>query len=300
LNGNLQEAKKSLALAESLIAAPRSLDRLYTNRCRAFLTALETRSIEPLLDFRNEAFAWPHAETVRETDLYTLMINPSEKLHEQLYFGTPFKFYRERMARLLGGSEPKKSHLVYGDPEGPCIDIVTGTLNGQSSGTLHLKPGSSVHKVISALLRDFYRPVRFGSLFGQLFPGEHFDIHSSPARVHQCLRRARKWLSEHELPASIIEESGAYTLQLNGPLSFRLPVDRDDVNRNNGLLVTLSEAYPNGETFTASDACKKLHLTNSAFHRFLRPMLEAREVEKFGASTSTIYYIPAERLRASS
>lgn len=285
---DLVSASRCLEVAETLLVGPQSLDRLFTNKCRAYLTALETRSTKSLLEFRREAVSWPHAETVRETDLFTLMIEPIEELHDTLYFGTPFKGYRSRMEALLGQRQ-QKTQYILGAAEDPCFDIASG----ESPFGDSLKPGSSVHKVIGALLRDFYRPARFGSLFGQLFPNEHFDIHSSPARVHQSLRRARRWLLENRVPAEIKETNGTYKLEITGAVSFRLLADRENLGRHGLLLAQLSSAFPRGEPFTAAAACEKLEMTTSSFHRFLQPMLESGRVEKFGASTSTVYFVPA-------
>jgi hypothetical protein len=286
LNMNLSAARKCLEEAESLIAGHQSLDRLYTNMCRAFLTALETESVSSLIEFRKEAAAWPHAETVRETDLYILMIKNDIELYEQLYFGTPFRLCRDRMELFLK-KRPEKTEFVVGSEGGARIDLCTG----RNSDAANIKVGSLIHRVLNALLLDSYRPVRFGSLFGYLYPGEHFDIHTSPVRVHQALRRARMWIKENNLPLEIVESAGVYSLQITGKLAFRLPAERSHVSRDKNFLSQLSSEYPNEMPFTCAAVCDRFGLTASTFYRLIGPILESGEAQKFGAAQTTVYFI---------
>ena len=296
LTDRLDEADRALTEAEGIFAAGKSFERLLLAKGRAFLEAQKSGSTEPLLKFREQALAWPHAQTVRETDLFTLMIDFDESKFEHLYFGTPYKMYRRRVERLLGWNTERSSYL-YGDSN----SLVTlDVASGEASNGKKLPKGSVIHRVVEVLARDFYRPVKVGDLHNSLFPGEFFNIFSSPVRVRQAIFRAREWMKENRLPLHISGAKGNYSLSPREGMSLEVPLYRRPVGLNSGLMTDLKDHWPEGSSFTAKEAREKLKVSASAFQRFLAWGVANQRLEKFGAGSSTVYFVltPPNRRRA--
>src|SRR5262249_16869388 len=150
--------------------------------------------------------------------------------------GTPYEAFRSRVCAELD-HHPEKSFYLLGAEGTPCMDITTGKINGEDA----LDSGRIGHQLIEVLLRDFYRPVKLCEIFAQLFPDEHFDIFSSPNRVHQLLFRTRHWIEQRQLPFSITEEHGYYTLQRAEEFSFLIPYERRPVAGYNQYLKHLEK-----------------------------------------------------------
>lgn len=285
LGDDLEAASASVHAAELIFDTPESLkglEKLLTEKCRAFLDAKLAKSTEPLLKFRERVVDWGHAETLRETDLFTLMVNFDAKKFEHLYFGTPFPAYRERIENYLGQHTTPSTYTWGSDlPAVPRLDLV-------HEGTA-LRFGSSVHRTLHALTLDFYRANRSNSLFGLLFPNEYFNIFTSPTRLHQNLRRTRIWLKENHIPAEILKTKNGFILKVRDDYGFLVSKDRGVTDPKAMQIEKLRALFPEGG-FSAADARKHLDLSNSGTQRLLRWAVEQSLVESFGASTSTTYY----------
>lgn len=278
------EAEKSLERAAALSPRKGSLERLFVDKCAAFLKSYRYGSVESLHRFRGEALAWPHPESVRDADLLSLLVKFDEAQFNHLWYGTPFPGFHRRVERLLG-RRPEKESYLYGRLDSRWIEIRSGQA---SQPEFTLEPGSMVHRSVEALLRDFYRPLPLGSLFGMLFPGEHFNVFSSPGRVHQTLRRTRAWLNAKGVPVSIEHIQGRYRLAFSGNFSFKVGIARGIEDTDQALLARLRLAY-GGESFNVQQARQKLGLSLSSVQRFLKRALNSGDIEKFGASTATSY-----------
>lgn len=173
--GDLDLAAQELDAAAEILTG--GLDRLFIQKWRSFISALRSGDIQSLIETREQAIALRHFETVRDVDHLILRIRFDEGRFEHLYFGTPSVGYREKIVESLR-RRPGKDHLIIGDPSAEPVEF---------AGT------DKVGQVLGLIARDLYRPIQLGSLFAELFPEEHFDIFHSPDRVHQLIRRARRW-----------------------------------------------------------------------------------------------------------
>jgi hypothetical protein len=47
-------------------------------------------------------------------------------------------------------------------------------------------------RLLESLATDLYRPHRLPHLFSNLYPGEFFNPHSAPLKIHQLIHRLRQ------------------------------------------------------------------------------------------------------------
>lgn len=278
--GSREEASMSLEKASVLLRSEQTLDRLFIEKWRAVLAGTS----EALLAFRSRAQEFGDSESVRETDLALVRSNFDHERFQHLYFGSPLAGYRRRILDRIG-REPVESEYRYGIG-GRCFDLATG------EGVGDLNTGKKIHQVFAVLLRDFYKPLSVNALFAELFRHEHFDVNSSPSRVHQLLRRSRAWLREAEVDASIEEANGQYRLIAGPSVSFRINVDLGDLEPRTPLLAKLRAVRSTETWFSARDACESLGLSATSGRRLLQWGLETGRLEKQGASTKTVYRFP--------
>jgi hypothetical protein len=139
-----------------------------------------------------------------------------------------------------------------------------------------------------ALTSDFYRPFRVASLHFRLYSDELFHPDSSPARVHEAVRRLRSWLKRHRLPLTVEEKGGSYRLAATSACSVRLPTETRSARRYGLRVDALQRHWPEAP-FTLEQASKRLALPRRTA---LRALTEARSegaLESFRRA-NTVYY----------
>lgn len=183
-----------------------------------------------------------------------------------------------------------ESYYLLGSVGGIVLDVETA----EFIGIANLKPGTKTHQILEILSRDFYRPVRIGTLFSELFPGEYFDINSSPSRVHQILYRARLWSESEELPFSINERHGNYRLEITGSFAVKVPLEHKAVDANAVYLMRLVQVFPNGRIFTAREARQAIQMSLTSFNRFINAYVAEGKIKRIGGGPNTKYAIVSE------
>lgn len=278
------DAERDLEDAARLLADAPTHDGLFILKWRAVLAATRTRSPLALHEFRDQAMKRGRWESAREADLQALRVHFDHPRFEHLLFGSPYPAFRSRVQRELGVTSLLRE-TIHGDREGACFDVATGRLAGREL----TKPGSKAHQLVEILLRDFYRPANMGGLFAELFPGEYFDIFSSPDRVHQILRRTRRWLREASLPARILENGGNYRLETMPGLGFRVPLRRQSADWYAIHLASLQERFSAGAKISAARLREVLGFTEAEYKRFVKWALEEKRLARVGGGRSTGY-----------
>jgi hypothetical protein len=163
----------------------------------------------------------------------------------------------------------------------------SGTLDGKEI----LDAGGVVHRALVTLSRDLYRPAQIGTLFGSLFPGEHFNVISSPVRVHQILWRMRGWTRKTALPLEVREDRGFFSLHFGAPLCLLLSPDRRPVDRKGALLKELDSIFGRGAEFSPKEAREKLALSRATFQRLTAWGVERGLLERVGHGSAVLYRI---------
>lgn len=283
-SGNLAKAKENIHEAEEILKASASLDGIFVRKWRAAIECVEKSDPAPLKAFRAEAEKLGDWESVRDADLLSLRVKFEWDLFDRVYFGSPFSGYRERV-KLMLGKGPRSSQFVLGPQNAPAFDIKSGTFAGQVA----IKPGSQTHKLIDVLFRDFYKPFNVGGLFSELFNGEHFDIESSPARVHQAVKQARKTLKNSDIDLEIVSENNLFSIKIAGHLQVIIPLEREERSPNQILLELLRASGK--QEFSAADARELLGISAGQFKTFAAWAIEDEKLEKFGAGSATRYLI---------
>ncbi len=275
-------SRQDLGSASEIFGSTQSYDQLLILKWKAIMEAQESGELEPLFNFRCEALARKHWESVREADLFTLKLKFSQSLFDHLVIGTPTEHYKNRIREQLK-HEPSESY-IYGDPGSQYLDLGTGLMSGSGK----LNPGKLNHQVLLALSRDFYAPRNIGNLFAELYPGDYFNVDSSPLRVRQALSRTRRWLEEHQIPVAIDQLDSGYGLVFHGGFGFKIPLERAPVNSQKLRLEKLRNEFV-GRSFTMREACKALSLSSSHFHRLIEFGLLENEIDKTGQGKAIRY-----------
>lgn len=285
---NFFAAEKNLDEAARLLGSESTSDQLFVRKWQAVLSGFNAGSAAPIKVFREEALSRGHWESVREADLYILSIEFEKHAFDHLVFGTPFEFYRQRIYRELK-TVPDADSMIYGVAGARTLDLLSGQLRDDS----RLKAGQAIHRLLNVLLRDLYRPLRVGGLFSELFPHDYFDIHSSPDRVHQILRRTRRWLEQQRIPIVIDEHTGAYRIAFTGDFAFALPLNHPDggVTQMTVQFEKLAKRYGEAPSFTAREAREELGIPLTSFNRLISWALAAGQVERLGTGAKTQYVI---------
>lgn len=246
-------------------------------KLKLVLDGLENKDTKPLMLLRKLAIDKNDWSAIRDADLYLLKVDFKEETFLHLYFGSPLPGFRNRIHSELG-RVPDRKIYVLGKKSAPRFDLETGKIDGKSI----LRAGLKCHQLIAILLRDFYQPLRLGGLHAALFPGDHFDVSSSPDRVHQVLSRTRKWLMENQIPVRINESEGFYSLSIEGNFSFRVAIDRKAKDLFARRMETLAVAFPNAKLFSCQDIQDKLGLSVTSAHRLLNQAIESGQIERLG------------------
>jgi hypothetical protein len=286
-SANYENASRDLARANALLGGDQTRDLLFVRKWSAVVTALSKNDCIPLLRFRDEAQLAGDWESVREADLYLLKVKFDEQRFNHLYFGTPYRGYRERIARETGRT-PSSQHYIHGPISAPRLDVTSGEFN---SG-LTLNAAKRNHQLFAVLLRDLYRPQSLGGLFSELFHGEHFNIFSSPGRIHQTMRRARRWIEEHRLPLSIDEHDSRYKLSVTAPFAFVLPLENTNVDWFEIQFRRMEKAYRERAEIIPREACEDLGLSASSMRRLASWATDQGKLLRVGLGPATRYLIP--------
>lgn len=282
-NQDWERARADLDMALPVLLDNDAYDRMPFEKWQAVVTAFERKRIEPLLQFRNHALQRRSWENVREADLFTLKLKFDRASADHLLFGTPFEAYRERVRRELNQG-PSREYFVFGSENGALVDVFSAHVSG-----VRTAPTAKVRELFCVLLRDFYRPYGVGGLFAGLFPGESFNIFSSPHRVHQIVYRARAWLEENGLPAGIEVTQGKFRLRVTGECGFSVPYEPRPLSRLDSALLDLHRHFGGQDSFTATQARRALSLPLTSFNRLINELVSRKHVFRLGAGRHTRY-----------
>lgn len=282
LRGQLRRAEGFLNKSAALLGQVASLDRLYVSRWQAVLAALKASDPGPLLSFRDEASRRNEFESVRQADFFRLKLSFDHALFTHIYVGTPFAPYRAKLEKTFG-SRPSVENYVWGEAPGRLLDVASATLDGRAAEIKGLKS----HALLAELAKDFYRPRRVAEVFGALWPDEHFNIFSSPQRVHQLVARTRQWLAKENFDLRLMPSTAGYRISFGPGAAMLTPLEPPPALAYQNNLFELRKRTPEG--FTKNQACAALGLSRAGFRRFCSWALQQGLVRKYGASSNTKY-----------
>jgi tetratricopeptide (TPR) repeat protein len=280
------QAAKFLDTASMLMGASDTNENRLIQKWSAVLTSMKERDLNPLLEYRKGITGIRDSEFLREVDRFSLWVESDPARFNFLVFGTCSSEYREAVYQEIA-QRPHQSSYVFGALGAPLMDLLSGEIDGVQA----IEAGGKCHSLLEFLLRDFYRPFKLGELHAGLFPGERYNIHSSPNRVRQIVHRTRQWIQERSLPISITEQQGYYSLRIAGPFSFLVPLDRLRVDGYRCHFEQLRMIYGTGQTFQPHEARRKLSLPRTTFFRLAQWAVREGLLERLGSFNSVQYRI---------
>ena len=279
-------AREDLIRSLAIIGSGPTREPLHVLKWFKIIEAFEKKSVEPLEYFKKVAITQNDWFSIRDADLYRLLVKYDENIFNHLYFGSPQPGYRRHIEKELG-KKPSAKTFYWGTTSGPVLDLTGENISGESRG---LKPGQKVHRVLEILSRDFYAPCSVGHVFSNLHQGEYFDPDTSPKRVRQLIYRARKWIDENKLPLVIYENEGLYSLETVGQIRILVSMEREQPTEQSVFLHRLGLEFKDKE-FTAVQARAVLELSYGKWHRFISAAIEDNKVAVVGSARTTRYRI---------
>lgn len=288
-------ARRDIEEGQRHLESGQANNLLYVRKWKLILDGLESGKTAPFEELKRLALSDNSWEEVRLADLYSLKVKFKMEQFQHLIFGTPFAGFRNQMMHELG-KFPERDFYVMGPKKSRRMDLHTGKINGEAV----LTPGRQGHQLLEILLRDFYRPVRTAGIFSALFKDQHFDLNSSPNRVHSAVKRFRRWLDESRIPIDIDENGGFYSLQITGDFSFQIPLNREPVDFMDLHFEKLARAFEKRAKFSALEARDKLGFSRRTLQRVINWGIEHRRLERVGQHMDTTYaFVAPGSLKAS-
>lgn len=290
------QAEKLLREGHDRLAGSRSVDFLFLQKWQA-VVKLErdhrsSGGFSQLERVREHAVRLQHWETVRECDFYKAKFSDDRNLLHFVYFGTPFPAYREIMMKRLDHKLAPPEAFVYGG-NSECkpsrvFDLKSARMDDRSAS---LKEGGLVHRFLNHMCSDFYRPLRFGSIFDELYPDEYYDPELSLAKINQLAQRLRGWFAESGIDGELKGKTGTLQLLLKGQAGFR--------RHSEGAIVTGLEVYRErlkqkfaAADFSAAEAAEVLGVSKRMVNKIIA-CDEAQTIVKIGSGPRVKYRFAA-------
>lgn len=292
--GLLEEARTILRLAQERASGALSFDTLFIDKWLAVLELKKNPKATIALEaVRNRAFNLGHWETVRDCDFHLALLAGRQELLPQLYFGTPFREFREKITRATGYRpyyttycRKLKCEIEEKPPQDP---VPFSPLDSE------LKTGQVPQRLFLALASDYYRPFTLPSLHTLLFPDRHYNPASSPVVVRQALKRLRIFLSQKLPSLQVVEKNGTYLLQTQSACNLELPLQQDPWEQKENpearrIKLLLAKLW-NGsrDLLTRAQAAETWKLPQRTTGLILREAVKLGQTEKIGSGPSTAY-----------
>jgi hypothetical protein len=283
--GDFKAARECLNAASALVDLGDTNDHFLITKWKRILEAYESGRPSPLEEMRRLAAEVRDWEALREADFHSLRLGFDMRNFAHLYFGTPYAGLRTRLEREVRPMTGR-SFYVLGPKTAPRMNLMEGTIDGKPV----VPPAGMINRLFGALLRDLYQPPRLATLFASLFPNEHFSISTSPDRVHQILRRARLWVKRNQIPISIEVQGGFFSMRLDGPFSFTLPLHFAPLGAMDIHCRELMDLFPSPCRFSAKQARERLKLSKPTVHRLMTWAIEQNKLTRLNTQTRDPMY----------
>jgi tetratricopeptide (TPR) repeat protein len=269
------------------------LTSLFIKKWFAVARSGEQGGVSPeLLRVRDTAVSMGHWETVRDCDFYAAKMSGDFNSLIRLHFGTPFQPFRSKVRKALTeGTNLPKAFYWSGQRTGSLSDPLIFDLASGQSLDLRAKilPGHVLHRLLIALCQDFYKPVPLLTIFSKLYPEEYFNHVTSPARVHQAIKRLREWMEDMSIPIEIVNSKGHYRLKFDGPVSIVLPESQLPLEQLELQFLSLRLCMQGRTEFTSAEAAQWLGSSKSVVKRLLKWGVSAGKVEHRGQTNQSRY-----------
>ncbi len=296
---NWKEASRLLKRARVKLAQTNTRDQFFVQKWETITEFWKTKaapsSVRQLKTLRQRALSLHHWETVRQCDAHMAVALGKQDLFLQLYFGTPFPSFREHLIADFPTAVilPERYEWNIGKSarDNVIFDLMGGARIGKKAG---LKVGQLIHRLLTLLCRDFYRPVRVPTLHQALYPDEHFNPVTSPARVHEAVRRLRLWFQQTRLPFHIEEEDGQYRFTGKEGTALIVRAPEKIEGKADLLWIESLRGERPMESFSIQEAANTLNRSVRTTLRLLDEAIKRGELFRSGHSRATRYHFAPE------
>lgn len=265
------------------------IEHLWVAKWRAVVKSFAAgKALPELYEIRTRASEAGHWETLRDCESYIARLERDSALVSKVYFGTPYPSYRRNLLESVKSwYEPPLTFVIPGKRRPKrTLDVATGFFEDGCEG---VSIGQAPHRLLMLLSRDLYKPLPLVAAFSQLFPDECFNPASSPARIHQIVKRLRGTLAKAGTGIEVLESGGAYSLVLKGSTALRLSQTRTPLSTREIQLELLREKFGEG-LFSVSEAIELLGASTSTAQRLLRWAVEKGRLGVSGAGPKRRYF----------
>lgn len=312
LLGNILELRSQIAIhrrrwadAEEWLSQSRKLledshhdSLLFTLKWQAVLGLCQGHAgaVGQLAEVQQRARRMRIWETVRDCDRHLAVHSRRSDLLNRLFFGTPYRAFREILLQEYPEPSQLREHYDWiggkNSPQWKVLVDLSSWENEGEEGTL--RPGQLVHAMVAVLSADLYSPQKMGTLFGALFPGEHFNPHSSPEKVYKVIQRARSWFDQSGIGLSIEQNSGFYRLRVLAGTAIRLHKrESNSIARPEKVdhLVEYLQQNFFDKAFSARELATTLAVSPRTVNRLLKEAAAKGLVEQSGKGPSTRFRV---------
>jgi len=303
LDKSLPEARRFLSAARSLTKGREDRYTLFVHKWDAIIRleegANKKKSIQFLKKIRKHAIAKDHGETVRFLDMKLGLFLQDPHLCTYVYFGTPYEHFRSYFLRQTEPSLILPDSYLWAIGKGESshlLDVQSGEADNPS---LALKPGQSLHRMLSALVSDFYRRNTLESIFSLSFPNEYFNPFSAPKRISRATQRLRSWFQLNNIPLKILVQDNSFQLIATAPCKIRVVQDSLVLSDKTGSeflkIEKIYKHWPN-ENFSVRQAADVLGLGTRSVNLLLKWARTENLISVAGEGRSTKYRFISEKV----
>jgi tetratricopeptide (TPR) repeat protein len=253
----------------------------------AFLQEANHHNQQELKKVRAWAQQIGHWETLRDLDWYEALILKKKGLLKKVYLGTAHQAYRTYIVKQ-GGFSKGVPRVWQQEGVSRVFDMKLAKEEGKD---FHLKVGQALHRLLLVLTSDLYRSFMVGEVFSKVFPGEYFNIETSPQRIQKLVYLLRKEFRKNDVPVKILVQNSSYHLRVEGDYGFRLHNLRLLDNPNLQLDLFLSEIQKNWpyQSFRNRDVAKALNLPKDKVMRWTAKLEKQKKLKSKGYGKGKVY-----------
>ena len=173
LKNNYDSSFKYIEHAKRIIGDDNSIDAFLIRKQELILQVYSQLGVQnklSLANLRNEAVRRKHYESIRDIDLHLAIINRNEVLLNKVYWGSQSIFYKKRVLKLAEkfNLNVNTDFFKFKKNKGHCFDIMSGEMHGANLAE-YVKPHQALHRLLTALFSETYKPIRLLDLFDQVF-----------------------------------------------------------------------------------------------------------------------------------
>jgi tetratricopeptide (TPR) repeat protein len=290
---NWLEARNKLKRAHEILGSFHGRYLLYVKKWNSILDLLESpKNTSSLLSVRTEAQGLRNWETLRDCDFHLGWLTQSQELLRRVYWGTPYKPFRDRLIRMASLEISPARNLLF-SPEDLLHDPLVIAWDVQGSARLS-QSGSTVAVLIQTLLKDIYKPPRMGLMFSALYPKEHFNPFTSAPRVRNTVFRFNTWAAQKNIPFQCEIIKGDFVLR--GPTGAGIrSLGSTKTKSKSGLQLQEFRRLFGSKSFSSRDLARVLGISVRSANLLIKEGCEKKRIKKISSSRSSRFLFSSHR-----